>query len=158
MKKYFLLLAVLFSLFIISCAGVAPEKKTMTEDLGSPGKETLLRSRVNEFWSAFMKEDYERIYALYDPFFRAKTEKKAFLSQVGKIKYHEFEIQDIKLEGNIATIKMKLVYSLPTIKMIQQEFSVPRSTSESTEHWLYIYDNWYKEYYVYSMEMSIANY
>ncbi len=77
MKKVFL--AVLISLsLLIACAGIESRGKSMSEDLGSPEKVSFLRERVNDFWAAFIKEDYEKIYYLYDPFFRAKTDKNTF--------------------------------------------------------------------------------
>jgi hypothetical protein len=158
MKKVFL--AVLISLsLLIACAGIESKRKSMSEDLGSPEKVALLKERVNDFWSAFVKEDYEKIYNIYDPFFRAKTDKNTFFGTLGKIKYHEFEIKDIKVEGNVARVKVRTVYSLPKVKLKTQEFSTPEETpTEFEETWLYIYDNWYKEYYLYSLETGVVKY
>lgn len=158
MKKYFLPLSVLLLLLVMSCAGTETVKKSMSEDMGSPEKEALLRVRVNEFWAAFVKEDYEKIYTLYDPFFRAKEAKNVFLGQVGKIKYHGFEIKEVKVEGNTAKTTVKITYSVPYFKMQTQEFKVPETTAEMTETWLYVYDNWYKEYYLSSTGAGTAKY
>ncbi len=158
MKKVFL--AVLISLsLLMACAGIESKTKSMSEDLGSPEKVALLKERVNDFWSAFVKEDYEKIYNIYDPFFRAKTDKNTFLGTVGKIKYHEFEIKDIKVEGNVAKVKVRTVYALPKMRLKTQEFSTPEKTpTEFEETWLYIYDNWYKEYYIHSLEVGVVQY
>lgn len=158
MRRYLLILPILFLLIFTACAGTLPSKKPMSDDMGSPEKESLLKARAGEFWSAFTKEDYETIYALYDPFFRAKTEKYVFFGQLGKIKYHDFSIQSVKLEGNVAKVTMKITYSMPTAKVKTQEFSVPKTTTDLTETWLYIYDNWYKEFYIYSLEAGVASY
>lgn len=154
MKKTVFLLLVSM-IFLNSCA---ISQKRMTEDLGSPEKIALLKERVNEFWTAFVKEDYEKIYYLFDPFFKVRTNKYAFIGNLGRIKYHEFEIKDIKVEGNVAKVKVKVVYSMPKVVLKIKEFSVPRTPDEFEETWLYIYDNWYKEYYLRSIDEGIVKY
>jgi uncharacterized protein YchJ len=157
MKRIIFVFLVFIS-FLTACAGVEPIKKSMSDDLGSTEKAALLRSRVSESWAAFVKEDYEKVYALYDPFYRAKTDKLMFFGQMGKVKYHNFEIKDIKVEGNIAEVKLKVVYAVPPMKIKLHEFSVPETTGEVEEKWLYVYDNWYKEYYLQSLEIGVADY
>lgn len=158
MRKVLLALVIFLSL-LVACAGIKSTGKSMSEDLGSPEKVALLKERVNDFWSAFVKEDYEKIYNIYDPFFRAKTDKYAFFGTLGKIKYHEFEIKDIKVEGNVAKVTIKIIYSLPNVRLKTQEFSTPEdTTTDFEETWLYIYDNWYKEYYIYSLETGVVKY
>jgi hypothetical protein len=158
MKKRFLLVAIFFLSFVAVSAAAEPATKSMSEDTGSPEKVALLRARVNEFWSAFVKQDYEKVFEIYDPFFRAKTDKYYFFGTLGKIRYHEFEIQDLKVDGNVGTVKIKVTYSMPLAKVKTQEFTVPKTTTEFSEKWLYIYDNWYKEYYLYTMETGVATY
>ena len=156
MKKIVLLLLIIT--LLAACTGTGVVKKSMSEDLNTPEKEALLRERVNEFWSAFVKADYERVYELYDPFFRAKRNVNTFVGMLGRVTYQEFEVQDIFLEGNVATVKMKVVYSLGLVKVKTQEFSVEQATGEFEETWLYIYDNWYKEYRLSSLDFGIAEY
>ncbi|MBM4140025.1 MAG: hypothetical protein FJ242_00795 [Nitrospira sp.] len=156
-KVFFVVLISLLSL--TACAGIETSRKSMSEDLGSPEKVDLLRERVNDFWSAFVKEDYEKIYYLYDPFFRTRTPNKhAFMGTLGKIKYHKFEVKDIKVEGNVAKLKVSVVYSIPKTRFKIAEFSQPETPAEFEETWLYIYDNWYKEYYMHAAEAGIVYY
>ncbi len=156
MKNIFF--AIIVSLLLIACAGVEPKGKSMSDDLGSAEKGALLRERANEFWTAFIKRDYERVYEIYDPFFQSRTAKKSFVGKLGTLQYHDFEIKDIKMEGNVAKVTVKVVYSMPNFTVKMQEFKVPESTTEFEEPWLYIYDNWYKEYYLESIETGIAKY
>lgn len=155
MKRFFLVIWVL--VLFIACATMGP-RKGMVEDLGSPKKVALLRQRATAFWRAFVNEDYEKIYYLYDPFFQARTNKSAFIGRLGRIKYHRFEIKDIKVEGNVAKVKVSVVYSMPKTRFKRLEFSKPKTSTEFEETWLYIYDNWYKEYYMYSVEAGIVYY
>lgn len=158
MKKTISLL--LFFVMLTSCAGLRTTGKSMAEDPGSPEKAALLQERAKEFWDATVKEDYDKVYSLYDPFFRANNaDKSAVIGKlIGKIKFHKSEVKDIRVEGNIATVTVSVVYSVPEMKMKIQVFSVPDTATEFEETWLYIYDNWYKEFYSAMMDKSFADY
>ncbi len=156
MKNKILLLLMVIS--VTACAGVKSTNKGTVENLGSPEKIKLLRQRVNDFWTAFIKKDYEKIYYLYDPFFQAGTNKYAFMGTLGRVKYHEFEIKDIKVEGNVAQVKLSIVYSMPKVRLRLQEFTVSKTQAEFEENWLYIYDNWYKEFYMHALEKGVVYY
>jgi len=155
MKNIVLLL--LTFIILTGCASGKTPGKSMAEDLGSPEKVELLRKRAIDFWSAIIEKDYDKAYYIYDPFYRAQVSLKSFKVS-NPIKYHEFEIKDIKVEGNIAKVKVNTVYSLPMTKVQKQVFTIPETPAEFEETWLYIYDNWYKEYYIESMEKSFVEY
>jgi hypothetical protein len=157
MKKVFLLLSIVI-LFSNSCTSVESRGKSMSEDLGSPAKVALLRERANDFWAAFVLGDYARVYHLYDPFYQKSTSEKQFVGNMGTIQYHEFEIKDIKVEGNVAKVRVGIVYSMAHVKFKQREFSVDKTPAEFTETWLYVYDNWYKEYYSTVLDDSVVQY
>ncbi len=141
MKRILLVLLIGFSL--AACAG-SPRK--MVEDQGSPAKVALLRERVNEYWTASVNAEYEKTFYLFDPFFQASTNKYSFLGTRGVIKYHSFEIKDIKVDGNVGHVTMMIVYSIPKSVFKKAEFSKPPTSAEFVEPWLFVGDNWYKEY------------
>ena len=157
MKRHvFVLLLIIFA--ITACTGSRIQTKSMVEDLGSPEKVDLLRQRANDFWAAFVEEDYETVYGIFDPFYRARNSLQAFLKRT-KVKYHEYEVKDIKVEGNIAKVRVRIVSSVPGIMgKMGQVFSQPPAPSEMTETWLYVYDDWYKEYYMGMVEKPIVYY
>jgi uncharacterized protein YchJ len=142
MKRMIFALLAVFSL--AACAGAPPA--TMVEDQGSPAKVELLRERATEFWTAFVKDDYARLYHLYDPFFRARMNENAFISNTGAVKYHSFRIENVKVDGNIGHVKLQVVYSVPKMKFKRQDFSKAPTPAEFEELWLFVGDNWYKEY------------
>jgi hypothetical protein len=141
MKRILLMVMIGFSL--AACAG-APVR--MTEDQSSAAKVALLRERVQEFWTASVNGEYEKTFSLFDPFFQASTNKYAFLGTRGTIKYHSFEIKDIKVDGNVGHVTMGIVYSVPKVKFKTQEFSQPETPAVFEDSWLFVDDNWYKEY------------
>lgn len=143
---------------LAGCAGMANKTKSLSDDMGSPEKIALLRERTTEFWTAFVKEDYEKIFNMQDPFFRATKDMHTYISTLGRIKYHKFEIKDIKVEGNIAKVEMSLVYSMPSYKFKKMTFSVPETEQKIEMTWIYVYDNWYKEWRSEMVESGSAEY
>jgi hypothetical protein len=169
MKRLCVILLVVFSL--ASCAGVAENrglaggpgyqgKKSMVDDLGSPEKTALLRQRAEEAWTVFVNEDWDKAFYYFDPFFRIRTNKYGWMGTMGKIKWHEYEIKDIKVEGNYAEVTVKIVYSVEkmVVKGARKPISKPKTDAEFAEKWLYIYDNWYKEYFMYAVEEGVVKY
>lgn len=155
-RLFFLITLIVFAL--TACAGAPTTGKSMVEDLGSPEKVDLLRQRANEFWSAFVKEDYDTVYNMFDPFFRRKINKDTFLNKLA-VKYHESEVKDIKVEGNVAKVRVRIVSSVPgIIGKKGQKMSSPPVPSEFDDTWIYIYDNWYKQYYMGMVEKPIVYY
>ncbi len=149
----------LFVLMVLTaCAAPDIKKASMSEDLGSPEKIAILKERTHDFWASFVQEDYKSVYAMYDPFFRARLDFQGFMGLTGKIKYHSFEIKDVTVEGNIGTVKVGLVFSLTETLYEKAEFSSPETSTEFEAKWLYIYDNWYKEWYLSSLSDSYARY
>jgi hypothetical protein len=144
MKKT--LLVIIFCLSMAACAGLEQKKADMSEDLGSPEKVALLKQRVSEYWTAFIKKDYETTFALNDPFFRARSDKNVYIGKMGAIIYNRFEIKDVKIEGNVAKVKTHVTFSVPTTKVSKLEFKMPETESDVETLWLYVYDNWYREH------------
>lgn len=142
MKRFLLLFLIMFS--IAACAGVP--QKSMVEDEGSEAKIAVLRERADGFWSAFVKEDYEKLFYFYDTFFQAKTNKYTFMGNLGRVKYHSFEIKDVRVERNIGFVTLEVVYSIPKFKYKVTEFSQEQTLSKIEDKWLFIGDTWYKEY------------
>lgn len=130
-----------------------------TEDKGSFDKRSLLESRVADFWEAMVKADYEKVYDIFDPFYRAGMRKINFLAQRGRLIYHSAELKEIvKVEGNIAKVRIAVEYSMPMIVTKHGKFSQPKTKTEFTETWVYVYDNWYKEYYDEMAETAYTRY
>ncbi len=140
------------------CVATSPVKKSLINDLGSPSKVRLLEKRATEFWNAMVKHDMEKAYEYYDPFMRARMSVHEFINKHGLVRYDSFSIEDIKVEGNIGTVRISVTYHIPKIKVFRREFSQPKTTRSFEERWLYVYDNWYKEYYLRLLDAGIAFY
>lgn len=126
--------------------GCAGTKGEMIKEMDSPAKVALLKERAQEYWDAAVKEDYEKTYFLFDPFFRAVSDKYKFLGTRGVVKYRSFEIKGVKVEGNVGLVKVSVIYFVDTLKYKKQKFSQPDTPVEFEETWVFVGDNWYKEY------------
>lgn len=160
MNKYLLEVTIILLVFLSSCVSVAKKesKERMVDDFGSPQKVKLLKDRAEEYWSAMVKGDLKKAYTYFDPFYRSRVTTESFLERHGSVKYHEFSVIDVKVEGNIGTVKIKTKYSVPKMVVKQKEFTIPETDQEFEERWLFVYDNWYKEYYLQLFEYGFIYY
>lgn len=153
------LLFVVAFVFLYSCASIPQEKsQRLTDDLGSPRKVKLLENRASEYWAAMVKGDLKTAYTYFDPFLRARMSPEQFAEKHGLVKYHDYSVEKVKVEGNIGTVTVKVKYSVPKVRIKEKEFSMPETTKEIVERWLFVYDNWYKEYYLALFESGMVEY
>jgi hypothetical protein len=122
-------------------------KTDMMDDTGSPKKVSLLKKRANKFWESMINADYRGAYPLFDPFFRANFRDVDYLSATGRINYYTYVIKDVKVMGNIGSIEVVYEYEIPTLMTRLGKVSRPRTKAHVTETWVFVRDNWYKEYH-----------
>lgn len=144
-------------LLIVACAS-GIRKTSLAEDPGSPKKVEMLKTRASQYWAAMTKGNLKEAYTFYDPFLRARMSPEEFVEKHSAVKYHEATVTNVKVEGNIGTVSVKVKYSVPKVKIRQREMEVPETTTDFEERWLFIYDNWYKEYYLRYFETGAAYY
>ncbi|MBW2068663.1 MAG: nuclear transport factor 2 family protein [Deltaproteobacteria bacterium] len=149
-------LLMIFSV-VIGCSHMA-SNRNLVDDLGSPTKTELLKQRAAEFWEAMVSGDLAKAYELYDPFLRARMGVHEFIAKHSAVKYRTFEIKNVKVEGNIGIVTLEVTYEVPKLKVFKREMYIPEKTEEFEDRWLYVYDNWYKEYYLRFFKHGIAFY
>ncbi|MFZ1642938.1 MAG: hypothetical protein WAV07_16210 [Candidatus Contendobacter sp.] len=121
--------------------------------------EVRLRERVTQYWQAMQDGQYETAYALTDPFFRHKRDLKTYLSSTGAIKYHRYQVGPIVQKGNLARVQMEFESEVPEFKLPNGKIvSQPRKTMTLLETWVFVNDNWYREYYDEMAEKSSTSY
>lgn len=121
--------------------------------------ESRLRERVTQCWRALQDGQYETVYALMDPFFRSKRDLKTYLSTTGRIKYHRYQIGAIVRKGNLARVQIEVEASVPEFQLpTGKTISQPVKTMTLWETWLFVNDNWYREYYDATAERSSTDY
>ncbi len=145
------------TMLLIACTPTI-RKTSLAEDPGSSNKVQMLKERASQYWSLMAKGNLKEAYAYYDPFLRARMSPEEFIEKHSAVKYHEAAVTNVKVEGNIGTVTVKVRYSVPKVKVRQKEFELPETTTDFEERWLFIYDNWYKEYYLRYFDSGVAFY
>ncbi len=128
-------------------------------DVQARATEARLRERVTQYWQSLQDGQYETTYALMDPFFRSKRDFKTYLNSTGAIKYHRYQVGQIVQKGNLARVQIEIESSVPEFKLPNGKIiSQPLKTIKLWETWLFMNDNWYREYYDELAEKSSTSY
>ena len=110
-------------------------------------EEGNLRQRVAQFWDAMRAEEYQKTYAMYEPFFRTKTTFRSYMTDMGSIQYGETKIDEIRIDGYTAHVKETVEAGIRAFfdagGKLQGEDVKPRAM-ESV--WIWIDGQWYREY------------
>ena len=125
---------------------------------GEKSSETHLRERVEKYWNAMQTQDWATSYAVNDPFFRDKVAYDTYRANRGRIKHLSHEILAITLQGNIAKVQVRFDAEVPEFIYNGKPFSKPRQSYETTDTWLFIDDDWYREYYDQVQDIRFTNY
>ncbi len=149
-------------LFIIDLNSELIKKKEKeqaeTKEITAEKKEQLLRERVNAMWDAQIKRDRRVMYDLYDPFFTSRVTKDWFAGQNMPAHYSNTEIQEVDIKGNVANVKVKIVFEIKDVMLLGKLHSEPPKESVTSETWLFIDGNWYRQFIDYITDSSIAAY
>ncbi|NJN46613.1 MAG: exo-alpha-sialidase [Candidatus Competibacteraceae bacterium] len=130
----------------------------LLSDSGSPNKQALLRTAANRLWSALVKNDYRTAYPLFDPFFRANLREVDYLAATGRVVYRSFKINEVAVRGNIGRVSVEYEYEIPAFATKQGTVTRPLTKANAVGQWLFIQDNWYKEYSNELGEFTYARY
>lgn len=118
-----------------------PVKKIPLED-----KRRLLETRVKAYWQAMLKGDHQTTYALHDPFFRARMNFESYVSRRGPMRYLEYELREMKIQGNTAYVEVWIRYEVPRIRILGQDRSIPATETVIEDTYLYLDDTWFRKY------------
>ncbi|MEH6874533.1 MAG: sialidase family protein [Candidatus Competibacter sp.] len=125
----------------------------------SRATEAKLRERATTYWQAMQDGQYETTYALMDPFYRNKRDFRAYLSNKGAVKYHRYQIGQITQKGNIARVQVEIDVSVPEFKSSSgKTISQPLKTISFAETWVFVNNDWYREYYDEVAEKTFTRY
>lgn len=121
--------------------------------------EARLRERVSAYWQAMQENNYETAYAMMDPFFRRSRDLKTYLSNKGAIQYHRWQIGSVIRNGNIAKITLEVEASVPEFKLSSgKTISQPQKTISLEDIWVFVNEDWYREYYDEQSGSTMTNY
>ena len=105
-----------------------------------------LRQSVAAYWKAMTENDQQAAYRAHDPFFRARIPFIQYAAKRGPIIYHRHEIKDISIRGNEAAVGVKVNYSVPKLKAMGKEHSIPSRDFLVRDTWLFIDGTWHRKF------------
>ena len=121
--------------------------------------EARLRERAAQYWQAMQDGQYETTYALMDPFFRGRSDLRAYLINKGAVKYHRYKIGQIAQKDNIAKVEVEIESSVPEFRTPSgKTVSQPVKTIKFVETWVFVNNDWHREYYDEMAEKSSTSY
>ena len=124
-----------------------------------PRSEAALRERIQAFWKAMLEKDFDTTYAMQDPFFRARHADQTYKSNMGRILYADFKIDEVKVDGARAEVKTRVRASIPPFRAKTGEIiSRPEEEIAIPEVWVWVDDAWYREYYSDGQEARFTPY
>lgn len=109
-------------------------------------KEALLRERVKAYWKGMIKKDLKTTYEIHDPFYKARIPFDYYSAHRGPMVYHSYNIEDLKIEGNEATVKIKVKYEVPKIIILGKETFMPPNEITAEDTYLFIDGTWYRKF------------
>lgn len=109
-------------------------------------KEKLLRERVNNYWKGMIKKDMKTTYKLHDPFYRARIPFDYYSAHRGPMVYHSYSIEDMKIEDNVATVRIKVKYEVPKLTILGKETSIPPKEITAEDTYLFIDGTWFRKF------------
>jgi hypothetical protein len=114
--------------------------------IDSEKKEALLRGSVENYWKAMIEKDSKITYMLHDPFYRARIPFDYYSTHRGPMVYHSFSIENIKAEGNIANVRVKVKYEIPKFMILGKNTSVPPKEVMTEDTYLFIDGTWSRKF------------
>jgi len=109
-------------------------------------KQAMLRENVDAYWQAMEQDNLETAYGSQDPFYRAGVNFARYAGQRGTIRYHKHEIKDLILRGNEAAVAVQVNFSVPTLKALGSEQSIPPTDHLVQDTWLFLDGRWYRKH------------
>jgi hypothetical protein len=109
-------------------------------------KEALLRERVKAYWKGMIKKDLKTTYEIHDPFYKAKIPFDYYSAHRGPMVYQSYNIEDLKIEGNEATVRIKVKYEVPKIIILGKETFMPPKEITAEDTYLFIDGTWYRKF------------
>lgn len=130
------------------------------ESVDQAAREALLRERSQAYWQAMLDEDYTTNYDFLDPFFRERVSRIDYLAGMGRIKYTEANLEDVEIDGSRAMVVTQIRASVPPFRAPRtgEMISVPEREAKVFNVWLWLDDNWYKEYYLEGQDLKYTRY
>ncbi len=138
----------------------AAKLANIAQDARPIGDADALRQRADAYWQAMRDGEFDKTYDYLDPFFKASTPLERYSATMGKIKYAEAKVGEIRIEGPVARVTTNIRASIPEFKMPTTGEVVSRPEREvAVENtWLWVDGEWVKEFRLESQNIVFTRY
>ncbi len=106
-----------------------------------------LEKRVLEYWTAMQARDFEKSYAMLDPYFRSRVRFDIYKQDLGKIEYREPSVKFKTSYGPLALAVTKMTVEVKPVTINNKTFKLDPTEKEIPTRWMWMDGNWYMEYY-----------
>jgi hypothetical protein len=119
-----------------------------SSQINETARKARLSERVKTLWDSRVASNYETAYDMFDFAYKAVTPKKNYLDNVGVISYLSYGVDNVAMEGNVATVNMKLKYEVkPTMSPFSgKQITLPAVDVEAPSKWVWVGSDWYLVY------------
>jgi hypothetical protein len=133
---YFCFAAIICSFaYLNACSHLS--KKSLTP-------EEALRKRVAGYWETLIAGDLEEAFNFIEPKGQKTQNRSRFIAGMGNFIFLSYEIKDMKMEGDRASVRVKRTFNLQP-GLIPLEMKEP-AVQTLTDPWVRINDIWYLSY------------
>ncbi len=111
-------------------------------------RQARLNERVKVLWDYRVASNYEPTYDMFDFAYKAVTPKKYYLDNMGVITYLSYKVDSVAIEGNVATVNMKLKYEVkPTMNPFSgKPITLPAIDVDTPTKWVWVANDWFLVY------------
>ena len=109
-------------------------------------RKARLEQRIKALWDYRVAGNFKATYEMYDYAFRAATPEASFLSGASYLTYNSYSYKDIALNGNEATVQMKVSYEAKSAFLVGKVVKLPPTDAEMENSWVWIANDWYLVY------------
>lgn len=113
---------------------------------GQKVRKERLAERVSEYWKARVEARHADAYDYFDPAYRANVSEVGFLATQGNVVFKSYDMKEVLVWDTIGGAILDIQFSVPSMEVNGQEFSVPLKTDEYRQEWVWVYDDWYVVY------------
>jgi hypothetical protein len=124
-----------------------------------PKEAEKVRAAATVFWAKMKERVWPDIYKAFDPLMREAWPYETFLQRRGMIQYGDAEIAEIKTDGNIALVRVKVHAKVDDTRARNGDIiKGGEKDLDFVERWIKIQGQWYKEYREQAAEIQFTRY
>ena len=139
MKRFFVRY---FYFAVIACLAASFGACGVLRQQSVPPEEAL-RKRVAAYWETLIEDDLEEAFMFLEPNGRKKRSLTRFIHGMSNFNFLSYKIEDIKLEGDRALVRVKRTFRLH-LAWIPLEMKPVSQTI--TDAWVRVNGIWYEAY------------